>query len=81
MVETHFLKPNFILVTAANDQSPSKWSKAFKGYPGMAIRQRIVSVVTSPAFQRETNVLTDNVYLTSREISVRISLFHSWLFI
>ena len=54
----------------------------FKGYPGIAIGQRIVSiVVVSPAFQRKTNVLTDNVHLASSEISVRIPLLHSWLFI
>ena len=46
----------------------------------MAFRHRIVSIVTSPAFQFETNVLTDNVYLTSRELSARIPLLHSWLF-
>ena len=34
----------------------------------------LVSIVTSSAFQLETNVLTENVYLTSREISVRILL-------
>ena len=45
----------------------------------MAFRHRIVSIVTSPAFQFETNVLT--VYLTSRELSARIPLLHSWLFI
>ena len=55
--------------------------KVFKGYPGIAIRQRIVYVVISPAFQRETNFLTNNVYLASSEISVRIPLLHSWLFI
>ena len=47
----------------------------------MAFRHRIVSIVTSPAVQLETNVLTDNVYLTSRELSARIPLLHSWLFI
>ena len=47
----------------------------------MAFRHRIVSIVTSPAFQFETNVLTDNVYLTSRELSARIPLLHPWLFI
>ena len=41
----------------------------------------IVSIVTSPAFQFETNVLTDNVYLTSGELSARIPLLHSWLVI
>ena len=46
--------------------------KVFKGYPGIAIGQRIVSIVISPAFQRETNVLTNNVYLASSEITVRI---------
>ena len=53
----------------------------FKGYPGIAIGQRIVSIVVSPAFQRETNVLTDNVHLASSEICARIPLLHSWLFI
>ena len=38
-------------------------------------------MVTSPGFHRETNALTDNVYLTSREISVRKPLPHPWLFI
>ena len=47
----------------------------------MAFGHRIVSIVISPAFQFETNVLTDNVYLTSRELSARIPLLHSWLFI
>ena len=55
--------------------------KVFKWYPGMAFRHRIVCIVTSPAFQLETNVLTDNVYLTSRELSARIPLLHSLLFI
>ena len=55
--------------------------KVFKGYPGIAVEQRIVSIVISPAFQRETNVITNNVYLASSEISVRISLLYSWLFI
>ena len=45
--------------------------KVFKCYPGTAIEQRLVSIVISPAFQRETNVLTVNVYLASSEISVK----------
>ena len=73
-------------VTAANDQCLNgnrrqNGQKVFKGYPCMAFKHRIVSIVTSPGFQRETNVLTDNVYVTSREISVRIPLLHYWLFI
>ena len=55
--------------------------KVFKGYPGIAIGQGIVSIVISPAFQRETNVLTDNVHLASSELSVTIPLLNSWQFI
>ena len=55
--------------------------QVFKSYPDIAIGQSIVSIVISPAFQRETNVLTNNVYLASGEIIVRIPLLHSRLFI
>ena len=34
----------------------------FKVYRGMAVRQRLVSIVTFPAFRRETNVLTNNMF-------------------
>ena len=51
--------------------------KVFKGYPSMAISQCIVSIVTSPVFQLDAHVFTDNVYLTPREISVRIPLLNS----
>ena len=69
------------MTNAKNGNRRQNGQKVFKGYPGMAFRHRIVSIVTSPAFQFETNVLTDNVYLTSRELSARILLLHSWLFI
>ena len=55
-----------------------KFSKAILAW---LFRHRIVSIVTSPAFQFETNVLTDNVYLTSRELSAGIPLLNPWLFI
>ena len=71
-----------IFVVAANAQCLNgnrrqNGQNIFKAYPGSSICQRIVSVVTSPVVQRETNVLTDNVYLTSRKINVRIPVFHS----
>ena len=53
-----------------NGKHRQNGQKDFKTCPGMAIRQRIVSIVISPAFQHETNVLTDNVYLACSEISV-----------
>ena len=70
-------------VTAANDQclNGQNGQNVFNGYPGMAIGQRIVSFVNFSAFQRETKVLTDNVYLTSKEKSIRIPLHHSLLFV
>ena len=40
-----------------------------------------ISIVISPAVHRETKVLTDNMYLTSSEIIVRLPLLYSWLFI
>ena len=82
-----FLKTEFrslALMTSLqlmNGNRRQNGQKVFKGYPGIAIGPRIVSIVISPAFQRETSVLTDNVYLASSEISVRISSLHSWLFI
>ena len=82
-----FLKTEFrslALLTSLqlmNGNRRQNGQKVFKGYSGIAIGQRIVSIGFSPAFQRETNVLTDNVYLASSEISVRIPLLYSWLFI
>ena len=57
-----FLKTEFrslALLTSQqlmNGNCRQNGQKVFKGYPGIAIGQRIISVVISPAFQRKTNV-------------------------
>ena len=46
----------------------------FNGFHGVAIWQRMIYIVTFAAFQCETNFLADKMLMTSREISVKISL-------